>query len=93
MDSKQNTGDKTPGFGIKDLIYIIIFLSVLCVVLFTVNVAYDAELSAYVQFASSLGSVILAIVALIYSISQGILNQATNASVVESTTLLREKTL
>ena len=59
----------------RDFFYCIAILAGLCVVLITVNVAYDDLLSAYVQFGSSLVSIILALVAIFYTFSQGAAQQ------------------
>ena len=59
----------------RDFFYCVAILAGLCVVLITVNVAYDDVLSAYVQFGSSLVSIILALVAIFYTFSQGAAQQ------------------
>ena len=56
----------------RDLVYFVIMLAALCIVLATVNMTYRASVSEYIQFGSSLTSIVLALVSIFYTLRQGL---------------------
>jgi len=77
-------------FGMRDMFYITVYLLSIIVLVMTVKIETGSEVIDYVGFAGTLISILLALVAIIYSFFQSYLNQSSTSRLSETVNKVEE---